>query len=142
MALSSCKTYKNNVSRNFSNAEFIALQNFSKNKDLIIQKSDKGNFVVITDRHDYVKKTDRILTDQKKFSVVYLIDGTLLHFAFNQEKHVDKVLKRLVECNSMTEKNGKSLNLLTTDQLLRTVQVRYINQAWRIARHFDQICML
>ena len=30
----------------------------------------------------------------------------------NQEKHVNKVLKKLVESTSMTEKNGKSLKLV------------------------------
>ena len=46
-ALSSYRTYNNNVPQNLSNNEFIALQNLSKNKDLIIQKSDKGNSKVM-----------------------------------------------------------------------------------------------
>ena len=46
-ALSSYRTYNNNVPPNLSNNEFIALQNLSKNKDLIIQKSDKGNSKVM-----------------------------------------------------------------------------------------------
>ena len=53
--LSFCRTYKNNVTQNLSNHEFIALQNLSKNKDLIIQKCGKGNSVVIVDRQDYRK---------------------------------------------------------------------------------------
>ena len=50
MTLSSNGTY-NNLLQNLSNDEFIAFQNLSKNKDLIIQKSEKGNYVVIFDRH-------------------------------------------------------------------------------------------
>ena len=50
-----------------------------------------------------------ILSDQNKFSKVSLKDDTLLNFAINQEKHVDKVLKKLVESKSMTEKTRKSL---------------------------------
>ena len=34
---------------------------------------------------------------------------TLLNFAVDQEKHVDKVCKKLVESNGMTEKNRKLL---------------------------------
>ena len=68
---------------------------------MIIQKSDKGNSLVIVDRQDYIKKMDNILSDQKKFTV-NLKDDTLLNFAVNQEKR--KVLKKLVESNSMTEK--------------------------------------
>ena len=39
-------------------------------------------------------------------------DDTLLNFAVNQEKRVDKVLRKLVESNSMTEKTRKSLKPL------------------------------
>ena len=47
-ALSPYRTYNNNVPQNLPNDEFIAaLQNLSKNTDLIIQKSEKGNSVVI-----------------------------------------------------------------------------------------------
>ena len=75
--------------QNLSNDEFIALQNLSKNKDLIIQKFDS---VVTVDRQSYIKKIN-----------------TLLKFAVNQEKQIDKVVKRLVESKSMTEKNWNSL---------------------------------
>ena len=43
-----------------------------------------------------------ILSDRKKFNKVSLKDDTLLNSAINQEKHVDKVLKKLVESKSMT----------------------------------------
>ena len=106
---SSYRACNNNVPQNLSNDEFIALQNPSKNKDLIIQKFDKGNSVVIAGGQDYINKMDNILSHQKKFIIVILKDGTLLNFAVNQEKHVGKVLKKLVEPKSMTEKNKKSL---------------------------------
>ena len=96
-ALSSYRSYNNNVPQNLSKEEFTALQNLSKNKDLIIQKSDKGNSVVIVQRQDYLQRMNDILSDQKKFSKVSLKDDTLLNFAINQEKHVDKVLKKFVE---------------------------------------------
>ena len=92
----SYRSYKSNVPQNLCKEEFIALQNLSKNKDLIIQKSDKDNPVVIVQRQDYLNKMNDILSDQQKFSKVSLKDDTLLNFAFNQEKHVDKVLKKLV----------------------------------------------
>ena len=74
-----------------------------KNKDLIILKSDKGNSVVIVDRQDWIKKMNNILSDEKKFTIRNLKDDTLFNFAVNQEKHVDKVVKKIVESNSMTE---------------------------------------
>ena len=67
-----------------------------KNKGLIIEKSDKGNSVIIVNKQNYIKKMDNILNNQKKFTLVNLKDDTLLNFAVNQEKHVDKVLKKLL----------------------------------------------
>ena len=64
-ARSSFRTYNNNVPWHLSESEIIALQNLFK-KDLIIQKSDNGNSVVIIGRQDYIKKMN-ILIDQKKF---------------------------------------------------------------------------
>ena len=107
-ALSSYRTYNNNVPQNLSNDQFIALENLCKIKGLIIQKSDQSNFVVIADRQDYINKMGNILSDQKKFTIVNLKDGALLNFAVKQEKHVDKVLKKLVESTSVTEKTRKS----------------------------------
>ena len=51
----------------------------------------------------------KILSDQKKFTVVNTNDDTLLNFAVNQEKHVAKVLNNLTESNGMTERNRKLL---------------------------------
>ena len=89
-ALSSFSTC-NNMPQNLSNDDFITLQNLSKSKNLIIQKSDTVNSVVIVDRQDYIKKMDNILSDQNKFTIVNLKDDTLLNFVVNQEKHADKV---------------------------------------------------
>ena len=57
---------------------------------------------------------DHILSDQKKFCKVSLKDDTLLNSAINQEKHVEKVLKKLVESNIMKEKTRKSLKPVGT----------------------------
>ena len=93
------------MSQNLSKEELIALQNLSKNKDLTIQKSDRGNSVGIVQRQDYIKKINDFLSDQKKFSKVSLKDDILLNLAISQEKQVDKVPKKLSESKSMTEKN-------------------------------------
>ena len=104
----------NNIPQILSKKEFIALQNLSKHKDLIIQKSDKCNSVVIVQRQDYLKKMNDVLSDQKKFSKVSLKDDTLLNFDISQEKHVDKVLKKLVQRKGMMEKTRKSLKPVGT----------------------------
>ena len=81
---------------------------------MITQNSDRGISVVIVQSQDYLKKMNDILSDQKEFSKVSMKDDTLLNFAINQEKHVDKVLKKTVESKSMTEKTMKSLKPVGT----------------------------
>ena len=115
-ALSSYGFYNNNVPQYMSKEDSLLYQTSLKiKKNLIIQqKSDKGNSVVIVKRQDYLKKMNDILSDQKNFSKVRLKDDTLLNFTINQEKHVDKVLKKLVKSISMTEKTRKSLKPVYT----------------------------
>ena len=48
--------------QNLPKEEFTALQNLSKNKDLIILESDKGNSVVIVQKQDYLEKMNDILS--------------------------------------------------------------------------------
>ena len=47
--------------------ELTALTNLSKNKDIVIQKSDKSNSVVIDDKDTYIKGIENLLSDQRKF---------------------------------------------------------------------------
>ena len=114
VALSSYRSYNNNVTQNLSWEEFIVLQNLSKNKDLIIRKSDKGSPVVIVQRQDYLRKMNDILSDQTKFSKVSLKEDTLLNFFINQRKDFHNFLKKLVESKSMAEKTSKSLKPVGT----------------------------
>ena len=47
VALSTYRNYNNNVPQHLSKEEFLALQNLRKNKNIVIQKSDKGNSAVM-----------------------------------------------------------------------------------------------
>ena len=75
-----------NVSQNDFKDKFIALQNLSKIKNLIIEKSDKINSLLMFDRQDNMKKLNNILSDQKKFTKVNLKDDTLLNFVYQPRK--------------------------------------------------------
>ena len=55
--------HKNN---NLSKEEFECLKQLSINKDIVIQKSDKGNSIVILNKSDYFDKVKEILSDTKK----------------------------------------------------------------------------
>ena len=54
--LSSFRQYNKNPQQNLSKEELTALTNLSKNKDIVIQKSEKGNSVVIVDKDTDIKK--------------------------------------------------------------------------------------
>ena len=58
---SSYRNYNNNVPQHLSKEEFVTLQNLCKNKNIIIQKSDKGDSVVIVDKADYLDKMENLL---------------------------------------------------------------------------------
>ena len=66
-ALSSFRQYNKNPHQNLSKEELAALTNLSKNKDIVIQKSDKGNSFVIVDKDTYIKRMENLLSDQRKF---------------------------------------------------------------------------
>ena len=77
-ALSSYRNYNNNVPQHLSKEDFLALQNLHKNKILVIQKSDKGNSVVVVDKADYLDKMENLLNDTQKFEKINLKnDGSI-----------------------------------------------------------------
>ena len=55
------------VSTNLTESEFKSLKELIKSKDLVIQKVDKGNTVVITNRENYFKDMKSLLSDNSKF---------------------------------------------------------------------------
>ena len=62
-ALSSYRQYSKSPQQNLSKGELEALASLSKNKDIVIQKSDKGNSVVIVDKETYIKRMEIFLSD-------------------------------------------------------------------------------
>ena len=60
------RQYNKNLQQNFSEEELAALTNLSKSKDIAIQKSEKGNSVVIVDKATYIKRMEDFLSDQRK----------------------------------------------------------------------------
>ena len=113
-ALSSYRNYNNNVPQHLSKEEFLALQNLRKNKNIVIQKSDKGNSVVVVDKADYLDKMDNLLNDTRKFEKINLKNDGILNFAINQEKRVDNILKKLVASKSISEETRRSLKPVGT----------------------------
>ena len=67
-AFSSFDTFKKNKPKNnLSEIDLQALNSLLQNKDIIIQKTDKGNTIVVIDKDAYKKKTKAIISNPSKF---------------------------------------------------------------------------
>ena len=71
------------------------MKNHLNNKNLITQKSDKGNLVVVFDRSIDNKKMESMQRDQKKIIEVDVM--TYSNLSINQKKRLDRFLKSLKE---------------------------------------------
>ena len=61
--------------KNLSKEKAKALNNLVKNKDIVIQKADKGINVIILNRIDYISKPSKILENTCKFKRVNIEEG-------------------------------------------------------------------
>ena len=57
---------------------------------------------------------ENFLGDQSKFQKIALKDGNFLNFITSQEKRIDKIYKKLVDSNSMSEETRRHLKPVGT----------------------------
>ena len=102
--VSSLESYNNSSPiKNLTSEEFSALTSLSRTIGLVIQKSDKGNSVVLVDRNVYVERIENLLSDTCKFSKVDYDKDKELNFVLNQETIVRDTLKELFDKKSISE---------------------------------------
>ena len=77
-AFTSYRDVGNNTDKNLSKDEQFALSTLIKSKDLVIQKADKGNTVVILNKKDYNLKMKKILSDTSKFHKLSIDQNKLI----------------------------------------------------------------
>ena len=106
-ALSTLRQCNKIPQQNLAKEELAAVANLSKNKDIVIQKSDKGNSIVIVDKDTYIKRMEIPWSNQRKVEKVTLKNDAFLNFADNQEKCIDTIFKNLVDSNSMSKEMRK-----------------------------------
>ena len=87
ICFSSFENFKFKDELNFTPDELKALKDLSSHKDIIIQKADKGNPVVILNKGDYIKKMTEMLLDIDKFKKLNVKPGKELNLLL---KHEDK----------------------------------------------------
>ena len=111
-ALTSFRNYNANVSQHTSNEAFQALNTLSKNCNLVIQKADKGNSVVLVERGISSRRMEEIISNHSKFEKVSIKKG-ILNFSINHEKNINTYLKRLEKSRTQSEVDQELTNLLS-----------------------------
>ena len=67
ICFSSFEDFKFKYELNITLGDLKALKDLSSRKDIIIEKEDKGNSVVILNKRDYIKRMTEMLSDIDKF---------------------------------------------------------------------------
>ena len=95
--------------KNLSKEEVKALNNLVENKDIVIQKTDKGNNVIILNRNDYISKLSQILENTSKFKWVNVEEGKALNHLIHMEERIIHLLKSLEDQGEISEKERNDL---------------------------------
>ena len=91
-------SYKNNgkkLQKNLPKEKLDALKILLKNKDIIVEKADKGKKLVIMNRKGYVFKMKSILNNTSKLLKIYTDFEKILNHLIHMENRVRDVLKSL-----------------------------------------------
>ena len=94
---------------NLNEVELNALESLTKNKNLVIQKADKGNTVVIINKNDDKTKIKNILFDSTKFKKLEFGDNKQLNFSINSDKKLKDIIKTLYQKKCLTKKEYDSI---------------------------------
>ena len=73
----------------------MALKGLSSNKDIILQKADKGNSVVLVNKADYTKRMKELLSDASKFKEITVEPGKEINLLLQHEGKLIEFLKRV-----------------------------------------------
>ena len=101
-AFSSFDTFKKNKPKN-NLSELQALNSLLQNKDIIIEKADKGNTIVVIDKDAYKKKTKAVISGRTKFEKLDIQEEKHLNFIRNKEKRLREIIKPLYEKGCFTK---------------------------------------
>ena len=99
---------KNTVS-SLNKDEISALKTLYENKDLIVQKSDEGNSIVLINKSDYLDQMYNILSDTKKFVKTSVVDEKHLNFIIGIEEKLTNLLQELKVSETNSEIDYKKL---------------------------------
>ena len=79
---------------NISKVEFSALKSLSSNKDIVLQKADKGNSIVLVNKADYTKRMKEFLSGVSKFEIT-VEPGKEINLLLQHDGKLIEFLKRV-----------------------------------------------
>ena len=79
---------------NISKVEFSALKSLSSNEDIILQKADKGNSIVLVNKADYTTRMKEFLSGVSKFETT-VEPGKEINLLLQHEGKLIEFLKRV-----------------------------------------------
>ena len=94
---------------NLTPSEIKSLKRLSKNKNIVIQKVDKGSTVVILDKCSYISAIEEVLNDNSKFSKLDIPAGKEINLIVNLEKRITSELKLLKDKEIIGKSTYKSI---------------------------------
>ena len=88
---------------NLSKNEFELLCKLKNENNLVIQKAEKSNAIVILDKDSYLKSIEILLKDSSKFKKILVTLDKDLNHVINSEKRVTDLLKNLKNKKKISE---------------------------------------
>ena len=73
---------------NLNKDEFESLCKLKNENNIVIQKADKGNFIVILDKDSYLKLVETLLKDSSKFKSIPVSPDQDLNYVINSKKEL------------------------------------------------------
>ena len=144
IALSSFKLFSDNCEfeNNLSAEEINSVKALVRNKDIIIQKADEGNTVVITDKEKYIEGVKRGISDSNKFAQLNITPDKYLNYIINVEKIFKQLFKDVLDNDKLVKMSMIKFVLKVLDQEYFMAILKSINRSLTTYQHFDQFYLL
>ena len=97
---------------NISENEYSVFLSLIENQNLIIQKADEGNNIVILNKEDYIEKLEEILSDEDKFEKATFEENKAnkeLRYILNMEETIKQTLDHFRRKNYITQNDYDKL---------------------------------
>ena len=111
LALTFFRNCNANIPQHLSDEEFETLKNLPGNCNLVIQKADKGNSVVLFEKDVYIRHIEKILDDNTKCGKVKIKKG-ILNFSINHERRINDYLRSVEKSGSLTTDQYKKIKAI------------------------------